>query len=66
VLLGLAALAAGVPEAHACACCTNAGQRYAGVKKLDAPLREEIGRLRFLAEAELYVGEADGLLDSDY
>jgi hypothetical protein len=45
--------------AHACACCTNQGQRYVGVAKLDSTLREQISRLRFLAEAELYLGERD-------
>jgi hypothetical protein len=45
--------------AWACACCTNQGQRYVGVAKLNSTLREEIGRLRFMAEAELYTGERD-------
>src|SRR5262249_35269672 len=59
----LAALGCGVwleaSAALACACCTNTGQRYVGVAKLDSTLREEIGRLRFIAEAELYTGERD-------
>jgi hypothetical protein len=53
-----AMLTAGTP-ALACACCTNQGQRYVGVAKLEAGLREEIGRLRFLGDAELYTGEAE-------
>ena len=58
--LGLAiGLTAATTEAHACACCTNQGQRYVGVAKLDSTLREQISRLRFLAEAELYLGERD-------
>ena len=60
LLLGVGCgLAAGGTAAWACACCTNQGQRYVGVAKLDSTLREEIGRLRFIAEAELYVGERD-------
>ena len=51
--------AGGGSAAWACACCTNQGQRYVGVAKFDSTLREEIGRLRFMAEAELYVGERD-------
>jgi hypothetical protein len=53
------ALWLGAAAAWACACCTNQGQRYVGVAKLDFTLREEIGRLRFMAEAELYTGERD-------
>ncbi len=52
-------LASSGVAAWACACCTNQGQRYVGVAKLDSTLREEIGRLRFMAEAELYTGERD-------
>jgi hypothetical protein len=45
--------------AWACACCTNTGQRTVGVARLDTTLREQISRLRFLADAELYTGERD-------
>jgi hypothetical protein len=60
LLLGFGCgLAAGGTAAWACACCTNQGQRTVGVVKLDSTLREEIGRLRFMAQAELYTGERD-------
>lgn len=60
LLLGLGCgLAAGGTAAWACACCTNQGQRYVGIAKLDSTLREEISRLRFMADAELYTGERD-------
>jgi hypothetical protein len=45
-------------EALACACCTNQGQRYVEVETLDGGRLEEIERLRFGPEAQLYVGEA--------
>ncbi len=60
LLLGLGCgLVSGGIAAWACACCTNQGQRTVGVAKLNSTLREEIGRLRFMAEAELYTGERD-------
>jgi hypothetical protein len=59
VVACIAALAISAPPAQACACCANQGQRHVGVGKLEGGLREEIGRLRFLAEAELYTGEAE-------
>lgn len=59
VVAAVLALAAAAPQAEACACCTDTGQRYVGVERFDARLREEIGRLRFLAEAELYTGQAE-------
>lgn len=58
-LVSLASLALTLDGAHACACCTNTGQRHVGVANLDSGKREELGRLRFLADAELYVGEGD-------
>ena len=58
VIAVVLALAAAAPRVQACACCTETGQRYVGLQKLDA-VREEIGRLRFLAEAELYTGMAE-------
>jgi hypothetical protein len=43
-------------EALACACCTNPGQRYVDVEKLDSGRLEEIERVRLGTEARLYVG----------
>ena len=43
-----------VGEALACACCTNTGQRYAGVQKLDASRRGQLDELKFSAAATLY------------
>ena len=48
-----------IVEAHACACCTNQGQRYSGLQKLDASRREQLDQLRFNAAATLYTGERD-------
>lgn len=48
-----------VSDAHACACCTNQGQRHVGVEKLDLGKREEIARLRFGADAQMFTGEGD-------
>lgn len=55
-------------EALPCACCTNQGQRLVEVEALDSGRLEEIERLRFGTEAQLYVGEAGveaiaGILD---
>jgi hypothetical protein len=58
VCLGAAAWSA-TTTAKACACCTNPGQRNVGTAKIDATLRDQIERLRFAAEAELYMGERD-------
>jgi hypothetical protein len=52
-------LALGSLEAQACACCTNPGQRYTGIEKLDARRRERLSELRFNAAATLYTGERD-------
>ena len=61
LLAGLLAIpVANTPDAYACACCTNEGQRSVGVRKLDLGKREEIGRLRFSADATLFTGEGDG------
>ncbi len=46
-------------EGQACACCTNPGQRYVEVEKLDSGRLEEIESLRFGEEAWLFVGEGD-------
>jgi len=55
----LASLAAGPPAAHACACCTNVGQRYDGVEPLDSGKLDAMERLRFGPRARLFTGEAD-------
>ena len=52
-------VAFGGGQANACACCTNQGQRYSGVQKLDASRQEQLGQLRFNAAATLYTGERD-------
>jgi hypothetical protein len=57
-LSSLAMLAAS-EGALACACCTNAGQRYVEVEALDAGRLEQIESLRFANEARLFVGEGD-------
>ncbi len=57
-LSALAILAAS-DGAFACACCTNAGQRYVEVEALDAGRLEQIESLRFANEARLFVGEGD-------
>jgi hypothetical protein len=51
--------AAAPPDAHACACCTNTGQRNVGVYQLDGFRRSEIDQVRFGPVAHLYTGEAD-------
>ncbi len=55
----LAILAVSVQDAAACACCTNQGQRRVGVETLDPGKREEIDRLRFGADTQLFSGEGD-------
>jgi hypothetical protein len=52
-------MAASAQEGHACACCTNVGQRHEAVEALDPAKLEEIGRLRFAPEAQLFTAEAD-------
>ncbi|HEU4380657.1 MAG TPA: hypothetical protein VFR73_18955 [Hyphomicrobiaceae bacterium] len=59
LLLAGVLLAFGGGAAHACACCTNQGQRHSGLHKLDANHREQLGQLRFNAAATLYTGERD-------
>lgn len=44
---------------HACACCTEIGQRRVATDKLDTYRRGEIERLRFALTAELFTGSAD-------
>jgi hypothetical protein len=52
-------LLAGLDGAYACACCTEIGQRYVGVQKLDSFRVEEIDKLRFADTAQLYIGVGD-------
>ncbi len=58
-LVALFLVLVGAQTAHACACCSNQGQREVGTAKLDATLRDQIQRLRFGTEAQLYMGERD-------
>jgi hypothetical protein len=46
-------------DALACACCSSPGQRHVAVVALDAARRDEINRLRFAGDAQLFLGEAD-------
>jgi hypothetical protein len=61
LLLALAVVwaAGAAPDAHACACCTNTGQRNVGVYKLDGFRRGEVEQVRFGPVAHLFTGEAD-------
>jgi hypothetical protein len=60
VLCGtLAAIILGPADAHACACCTNSGQRHEAVEPLGSDKLDEIGRLRFASQAQLFTGDAD-------
>jgi len=43
----------------ACACCSNEGQRYVKVEKLEAHRLEVFKQLRFAKRARLYLGESD-------
>jgi hypothetical protein len=52
LLLGLAIS----DQALACACCTDQGYRNDAIVALDPGRLEEIGRLRFVEPARLYVG----------
>jgi len=55
-----AAVALAVPrEAHACACCTNPGQRNVDVEALNQGKRALLEELRFADAAKLFLGEAD-------
>jgi hypothetical protein len=55
----LAALVLGLADAHACACCTNPGQRHEAVVPLDSYTLDEVGRLSFASKAQLFTGDAD-------
>ena len=61
LLFALAALLASAPwqEARACACCTSPGARTDLVVKLESGHADELNRLRFGPQAELFLGEAD-------
>lgn len=59
LLAVLASLFLSLQDAHACACCTNTGQRHDAVETLDSDRLDEIGRLRFGPVAQLFTGEAD-------
>src|SRR5262245_8539453 len=59
LILGAVLIGSCVGEARACACCTNSGQRYTGIEKLDARRREQLSEVRFNAAATLYTGERD-------
>ncbi len=45
--------------AHACACCTDTGQRYVATEKFEDRRRDEVSRLRFAPTAEFFTGNAD-------
>ena|SRR5437868_6859105 len=49
----------GSPDALACACCTNEGQRSVGTVALDSGKRQLLESLRFGNKANLFTGEAD-------
>ena len=61
VVLAFAAIVAfAAPRsAHACACCTNPGQRNVNIDALDQGKRALLEELRFADAAKLYLGEAD-------
>jgi hypothetical protein len=60
VLCGaLAGMILGLQQAYACACCTNTGQRHEAVEALHSGTRDELDRLRFAPEAQLFTREAD-------
>lgn len=45
--------------AHACACCTDSGQRFVGSEKIDAYAAGLLTEVAFAGTARLYVGESD-------
>jgi hypothetical protein len=56
-VLLLAFAAARAPQgAHACACCTNTGQRNVATHELDSGRLGEISQLRFAPTARLFSG----------
>lgn len=54
-----AVLAFAADPAAACACCSNAGQRYVENTRLDLNRRDVIRELKFASDATLYIGEGD-------
>jgi len=48
-----------VEPASACACCSNDGQRYVEMQKIDAFAAGILSDVRFAEVAHLYTGEAD-------
>jgi hypothetical protein len=52
------ALLARTPDARACACCADPGERIESVGPLDAYEKGELGRLRFAKAAKLYLNAA--------
>jgi hypothetical protein len=52
------ALLARAPNAGACACCSEPGQRIEGVSPLSSYEKGELGRLRFAKAAKLYLTAA--------
>lgn len=59
-LLGLIWLLGLPAPASACACCSNRGQRYVAIEKLDAQRLAALEQMSFGKSALLYVGESDG------
>ena len=57
--LAAAVALAAPPEAQACACCTDPGQRNVDVEALDQGKRALLEELRFADAAKLFLGEAD-------
>lgn len=49
----------GATSAKACACCSNAGQRYVENTRLDPTRRDIIREMKFNDDATLYIGEGD-------
>lgn len=58
-LAGILLLASRGTGAHACACCSDFGQRHVAAIPLDSYRREQIEGVRFADKAELFTGEAD-------
>src|SRR5262245_12299331 len=52
------ALLAHAPDARACACCAEPGERIEGTAPLQPHEKLELGRLRFAKAAKLYVNAA--------
>jgi hypothetical protein len=59
LLGGAIVLLAGASSAHACACCTNLGQRRVAVEKFDSGKQHDVSLMRFAPAARLFTGEGD-------